>query len=178
MKQAPYIILAAGGTGGHMMPADAVADVLVEAGYKVSLITDQRGEAYDDIMTELDRTILSATSHTSGGLLGKLKSALSILSGVLQVRKQFKADDPTVVVGFGGYPSLPAVLAAKTLSIPYILHEQNAVLGRVNRFMAKGAYRVALSTEHTARVPKGTSTIVTGNPVRRVIACLLYTSDA
>ncbi|MBL4836168.1 MAG: undecaprenyldiphospho-muramoylpentapeptide beta-N-acetylglucosaminyltransferase [Kordiimonadaceae bacterium] len=172
MNAAPHIILAAGGTGGHMMPADAVADVLVEAGYKVSLITDQRGEAYDDIMTDLDRTILSATSHTSGGLVGKLKSALSILRGVFQVRKQFKADAPTVVVGFGGYPSLPAVLAAKMLSIPYILHEQNAVLGRVNRFMAKGAYRIALSADHTARVPEGAQTIVTGNPVRRVIAKL------
>lgn len=169
---APNIILAAGGTGGHMMPAEAVADVLREEGYQVSLITDKRGDSISNVMNDIDKTVLSASSHMSGGLLGKVKAVFSILSSTLQVRKQFSKNQPTVVVGFGGYPSLPAVLAARSLKIPYILHEQNAVLGRVNRLMAKKAYRVALSLDHTERVPEGAQTIVTGNPVRKLISKL------
>ncbi|MEX0299421.1 MAG: glycosyltransferase, partial [Kordiimonas sp.] len=172
MTTAPNIVLAAGGTGGHMMPAEAVADVLKEAGYEVSLVTDKRGEAIGNVMTDIDRMVLGASSHMGGGPIGKLKSVLSILSSVFKVRRQFKKRKPTVVVGFGGYPSLPAVLAARSLSIPYILHEQNAVLGRVNRLMAKNAHTIALSMENTSLVPDGVQTVVTGNPVRKLISKL------
>lgn len=172
MNKAPHIILAAGGTGGHMMPAEAVADVLTEQGYEVSLITDKRGQSISNVMTDIDRMVLDASSHMGGGLIGKIRSAFSIMFSTLKVRRHFAKDKPTVVVGFGGYPSLPAVLAAKSLSIPYILHEQNAVLGRVNRMMAKNAHTVALSMENTSRVPEGTITIVTGNPVRKLISKL------
>lgn len=172
MMEAPYIILAAGGTGGHMMPAEAVADVLQEAGYDVSLITDKRGEAIGNVMTGIDRTVLNAESHMGGGPIGKIKSLLSILGSTLSVRRSFKKRKPTVVVGFGGYPSLPAVLAARSLSIPYILHEQNAVLGRVNRFMAKNAHVIALSMENTSLIPAGVPTVVTGNPIRKLISKL------
>lgn len=178
MMQAPNIVLAAGGTGGHMMPAEAVADVLQEAGYQVSLVTDKRGEAIDNVMTDIDRVVLGASSHMGGGLPGKLRSILSIIGSTFQVRKHFKRQKPSVVIGFGGYPSLPAVLAARSLSIPYILHEQNAVLGRVNRLMAKGAHTVALSMDSTARVPEGVPTVVTGNPVRKLIAKLANTAYA
>ncbi|UTW58019.1 undecaprenyldiphospho-muramoylpentapeptide beta-N-acetylglucosaminyltransferase [Kordiimonas sp. SCSIO 12603] len=170
--RAPKIILAAGGTGGHMMPAEAVADKLTEEGYKVSLITDKRGIALGNIMADLDKTILSASSHMGGGFLGKIKSAISLASSTLKVRKQFKKDIPSIVVGFGGYPSLPAVMAARSLGIPFVLHEQNAVLGRVNRMMSKDAELIALSVENTERVPYGVKTMVTGNPVRRLIAKL------
>ena len=170
--RAPKIILAAGGTGGHMMPAEAVADKLTAEGYKVSLITDKRGMALGNIMTDLDKTILNASSHMGGGILGKVKSAISLALSTWQVRKQFKKDVPSIVVGFGGYPSLPAVMAARSLGVPFVLHEQNAVLGRVNRMMSKDAELIALSVENTERVPYGVKTKVTGNPVRKLIAKL------
>ena len=169
MKAVPYIILAAGGTGGHMMPAEAVADALVSAGCEVSLVTDKRGQSITNVMVDIDRVVLGASSHMQGGIIGKIKALFSIALSTLQVRKAFRERRPSVVMGFGGYPSLPAVIAARSLRIPYMLHEQNAVLGRVNRFMARGAKIVALSVEPTERVPGGTNTILTGNPVRSAI---------
>jgi UDP-N-acetylglucosamine--N-acetylmuramyl-(pentapeptide) pyrophosphoryl-undecaprenol N-acetylglucosamine transferase len=172
MTKTSHIILAAGGTGGHMMPAEAVADILVAEGYDVSLVTDSRGAKIANVMPSIDKTILTATSHMGGGIFGKLRSVFSILTSIWQLRSVFTDNRPTIVVGFGGYPSLPAVLAARLMAIPYMLHEQNAVLGRVNRFAAKGAEIVALSVEDTQRVPVGTKTVYTGNPVRKAIVKL------
>lgn len=172
MTNAPYIVLASGGTGGHMMPAEAVADKLVAAGYDVSLLTDKRGNAIGNVLQDIDRIVLDTSSHMGGGIVKKLQSLFSVARSTLQVRKLFKRKRPTVVVGFGGYPSLPAVLAARSMGIPFLLHEQNAVLGRVNRWMAKRSQLVALSTDPTASVPSDVRTIVTGNPVRSLIANL------
>lgn len=163
------IILAAGGTGGHMMPAEAVADTLINKGYDVTLITDSRGNSIGNVMSDLDRIVLKATSHMAGGVLGKIRSFFNIFRSTLQARSAFRVKPPTVVVGFGGYPSLPAILAARSLGIRYVLHEQNAVLGRVNRFMAKKAAVLALSVAKTKRIPQGVKTNVTGNPVRLLI---------
>ncbi len=170
--RAPKIILAAGGTGGHMMPAEAVADKLVAEGYKVSLVTDKRGMAIGNVMVDLDKTVLDASSHMGGGFVGKIRSAISIAQSTLKVRRQFKKEIPSIVVGFGGYPSLPAVMAARSLGIPFVLHEQNAVLGRVNRTMSKDAELIALSVANTEKIPFGVKTQVTGNPVRTLIAKL------
>lgn len=155
-----------------MMPAEAVAEVLVREGYQVSLVTDTRGDEIRNALQEVDRFVLKTSSHMSGGLVGKVKSLLSIGLSTLKVRGQFRKLRPSVVVGFGGYPSLPAVLAARSMGIPYVLHEQNAVLGRVNRHMAEDARVVALSMQHTLRVPVGAFTEVTGNPVRQLISKL------
>lgn len=172
MSNAPYIILACGGTGGHMMPAEAVADKLVKANYDVTLVTDRRGEAIGNVFQDFDRFVLGASSHMSGGLFGKIKSAFSIVTSTLKVRWLFSKRKPAVVVGFGGYPSMPAILAARMMNVPYILHEQNAVLGRVNRWMASRCVLLALSVENTERVPEGVRTIVSGNPVRTLVASL------
>jgi len=172
LMRAPNIVLAAGGTGEHMMPAEAVADVLVRDGYQVSLVTDTRGDGISNALVDVDRYVLNTASHMGGGLMGKIKSVLSIIKSTLQVRRHFKKTRPTVVVGFGGYPSLPAILAARSLKIPFVLHEQNAVLGRVNRFVAEDARVLALSVRDTAKVPVGAYTEVTGNPVRQLIAKL------
>lgn len=172
MSNAPSIVLACGGTGGHMMPAEAVADKLIKANYKVTLVTDRRGEAIGNVFQDFDRFVLGASSHMSGGLLGKIKSVFSIFSSTIKVRSLFSQKKPAVVVGFGGYPSLPAVLAARMMGIPYVLHEQNAVLGRVNRLMASRCHSLALSVENTERVPAGVKTIVSGNPVRTTMASL------
>lgn len=172
MTSAPYIILAAGGTGGHMMPAEAVADALMVEGCEIGLVTDTRGNTISNVFADVDRVVLNATSLMSGGLLGKFKSIVSIFLSTLKMRRGFGKRRPNAVVGFGGYPSLPVVLAARSMGISYVLHEQNAVLGRVNRFMAKKAALVALSVAKTQLVPEGTKTIVTGNPVRKMIAKL------
>ncbi len=169
MTDAPHIVLASGGTGGHMMPAEAVADKLAAAGYDVTLLTDRRGAAIVNVFQDTNRVVLETSSHMGGGLLQTLKSLFSVMRSTLAVRKSFKQRKPAVVVGFGGYPSLPAVLAARSMGIPYILHEQNAVLGRVNRWMAKQSRLVALSVEHTSLVPDNVTTLVTGNPVRTTI---------
>lgn len=172
MTVTPYIILASGGTGGHMMPAEAVADKLVAAGYDVTLVTDRRGEAIGNVFQDVDRLVLDTSSHMGGGPVQKLKSMISVIFSTLKVRGLFRKKRPTVVVGFGGYPSMPAVLAARSMGIPYMLHEQNAVLGRVNRWMAKHSRLVALSVEKTKGVPADVKTVVTGNPVRTLIANL------
>jgi UDP-N-acetylglucosamine--N-acetylmuramyl-(pentapeptide) pyrophosphoryl-undecaprenol N-acetylglucosamine transferase len=172
MRDPRYIVLAAGGTGGHMMPAEAVADVLTRDGFDVLLVTDTRGDAIRNAMVNANRYVLRTASHMGGGLLGKVRSALSIVGSTFQVWRQFKRRCPAVVVGFGGYPSLPAVLAARSQGVPYVLHEQNAVLGRVNRLMAENARVVALSLEHSERVPTAAYTEVTGNPVRHLISKL------
>lgn len=172
MSGAPYIVLASGGTGGHMMPAEAVADKLIAADYDVTLLTDRRGASIENVFQDTDRVVLETSSHMGGGLLQKLKSLFSVLRSTFVVRSRFKKKKPTVVVGFGGYPSMPAVLAARSMGIPYVLHEQNAVLGRVNRWMAKNSRLVALSVEQTEGVPQGIHTRVVGNPVRSLIANL------
>lgn len=172
MSNAPYIILACGGTGGHMMPAEAVADKLVSAGYDISLLTDTRGAAIGNVFQDVDRLVLKTSSHMGGGLVQKLKSLVSVFFSTLTVRKHFRKKRPTVVVGFGGYPSLPAVLAARSMGVPYMLHEQNAVLGRVNRWMAGKSKKIALSVQQTQQVPDQVPTVVTGNPVRTLIANL------
>ena len=172
MTETHHIVLAAGGTGGHMMPAEAVSDVLTRSGHDVLLITDTRGDAIRNAMVGAKRYVLPPSSHMGGGVLGKIRAVLSIIKSTWQVRKRFKAQRPAVVVGFGGYPSLPVVLAARSQGVPYVLHEQNAVLGRVNRLMAENARVVALSLENSQRVPTAAYTEVTGNPVRHLIAKL------
>ena len=169
MTGTPYIAVAAGGTGGHMMPADAMSHALRETGADVTLITDKRGAAYPGIMEDFDRHVLNIDSHMGGGIWSKMKAFISLGFATLNVRRLFKAKRPDCVVGFGGYPSLPALLAARALRIPYVLHEQNAVLGKVNRWMGKGAAGIALSLPATKRVPTDAATAVTGNPVRRII---------
>jgi UDP-N-acetylglucosamine--N-acetylmuramyl-(pentapeptide) pyrophosphoryl-undecaprenol N-acetylglucosamine transferase len=172
LKNPQYIVLAAGGTGGHMMPAEAVADKLLEAGHEITLVTDRRGKAIGNVFQDTDSLTLDASSHMGGGVVTKLRSLWSVFTSTLQVRRAFQEKRPAIVVGFGGYPSLPVVFAARLMGIPYVLHEQNAVLGRVNRKMAKGAKLVALSLESTEKVPVGAKTRVVGNPVRSSIANL------
>jgi len=172
MTEGPYIALAAGGTGGHMMPAEAVADALLQEGCDVALVTDIRGDNISNVFANIDRTVLRATSHMSGGIMGKVRSIISIAFSTLKMRRVFGKRRPDMIIGFGGYPSLPVILAARSMGIGYVLHEQNAVLGRVNRAMAKSAALVALSVEETQLIPKGTETKVTGNPVRKMIAKL------
>ncbi len=166
-----YIALASGGTGGHIFPARALAEELNMRGYRVVLMTDGRGEKYDELFPNVDIVVVRSGSPSVGGLLGKVKAVLSIAVGIFQSRRALKALKPSVVVGFGGYPSMPPAAAAASLGIPLILHEQNSVLGRVNKLLAGFARAIATSFDNTESPDQETvgKMVYTGNPVRRAI---------
>ncbi|WP_374764353.1 undecaprenyldiphospho-muramoylpentapeptide beta-N-acetylglucosaminyltransferase [Yunchengibacter salinarum] len=165
------VALLAGGTLGHMMPAAALADALRARGVEVSLVTDPRGARFP-VMTDLPRMVLNAHSHMGGGLIGKTRAVWSVFTSLVQVRRAWITTPVDAVVGFGGYPTMPGLLAARTRAIPAMVHEQNAVLGRVNRWMAPKTAGVALGLPDTRRVPLGVPTLATGNPVGGAVARL------
>ncbi len=163
---APHLVIAAGGTGGHMFPAQALAEEMLGRGWRVSLSTDERGALYaggfPDSVTI--RQVSSAT-FARGGIGAKLAAPFRIAFGIVAAGLRFLIDRPTVVAGFGGYPSIPALSAAWILRLPRLIHEQNGVLGRVNRVFAKRVDLVACGTWPTT-LPEGVETVHTGNPVR------------
>ena len=163
---APLLVIAAGGTGGHMFPAQALAEAMLAEGWRVKLSTDDRGARYaggfpDAVQIE---TLKSAT-FARGGAVGKLTAPLKLAAGVASAMFRFLKDRPSVVVGFGGYPSFPAISAAWLLKLPRMIHEQNGVLGRVNQVFAKRVDMVACGTWPT-ELPEGVDGHFTGNPVR------------
>ncbi|MGY9054322.1 MAG: glycosyltransferase, partial [Alphaproteobacteria bacterium] len=155
------IALAAGGTGGHLFPAVALARELVGRGHQVSVLTDPRGAAFD---TGIQVRSVPATRLT-GGLLAKLTGGLQLARGVLASIWHLKRDRIELLVGFGGYPSVAPVLAAKISGVPVILHEQNAVLGRANARLAPYARLIASSFAEVEGLGKHAKAL-TGNPVR------------
>ncbi len=175
MSAPATIVLAAGGTGGHLFPAEALAAALLGRGCAVSVVTDSRGAVMGDKVPGLGVQVIAAR-NTVGGLLAKIKGLASLAVAYVQARRALQRLRPAVVVGFGGYPSLPTVLAAQHLRLPVLLHEQNAVLGRANRALARGANRIALSFAQVERLPAGVSTVLTGNPVRPAFAKLRDTA--
>ncbi len=166
-------MLAAGGTGGHLFPAQALAEELSRRGAIVDLATDTRGDLYgSDFPARRVHTIASATI-TGRSFRAALKTGIMLTRGVSAAFKLMGEARPDVVVGFGGYPSFPPVLAARMRSIPTVLHEQNAILGRANRMLAKRVTAIATSFEKVELVdgPLGAKAVFTGNPVRaKVIA--------
>lgn len=172
------IILAAGGTGGHIFPAEALAEVLRVRGYEPHLITDTRFHTYntaskDGVLGQIPIHTIRA-GNLSGGVLTKLKSVVGIAQGVMQAATLMKRLDPIAVVGFGGYPSFPTMVAAVLKGRTTILHEQNSVLGKVNRLLAKKVKRIATTYASTQQVP-GDATgrvIRSGNPVRGSVQVL------
>ncbi len=166
------IVLAAGGTGGHVFPAEALAQELLAQGHRLALITDKRGTGYTGTLGLVDTHHISAQGIAGQGLLGKLKGVISLGAGVLQARRLLQELSPAAVVGFGGYASAPTVVAATQLEIPTVIHEQNAVLGRANRLLARRVNRVCTSFDLVKPAPEGTTVIRTGMPVRPGIAAL------
>jgi UDP-N-acetylglucosamine--N-acetylmuramyl-(pentapeptide) pyrophosphoryl-undecaprenol N-acetylglucosamine transferase len=171
----PLIILAAGGTGGHVFPAEALARELLGRGLRVALFTDQRGGKFgDDVPVPVYRIRARAIGK---GLFGKLRSLFEMGIGVLQAGYRMRKMQPAAVVGFGGYPSAPTLYAASQLKIPIVLHEQNAVLGKANRVMMGTAKIIATSFPRVAGLKSGSSVklVQTGNPVRAAFAALRAT---
>lgn len=167
------IALAAGGTGGHMFPAEALAQELKRRGREVLLVTDARGARYADNFPADKRFMISAASPSVGGPVAKAVAAFSIAGGLITAMREFKKQKPAAAVGFGGYPSLPAMKAAAFLNTPYGVHEQNGVLGRANRLLVKQAAFTAHAFPVLDKVPAGVeNTVEVGNPVRDAVATL------
>ncbi|WP_103171443.1 UDP-N-acetylglucosamine--N-acetylmuramyl-(pentapeptide) pyrophosphoryl-undecaprenol N-acetylglucosamine transferase [Paracoccus sp. SY] len=166
---APLALIAAGGTGGHMFPAQALAELLLAEGWRVRLSTDDRGARYAGGFPEgVERSIVRSATTARGGLAGKLTAPVKIAAGVLSARAAFRRNRPAVVIGFGGYPTIPAMSAALSMGVPRMIHEQNGVMGRVNRVFAPRVHRVACGTWPTD-LPHAITGVHTGNPVRQAV---------
>ncbi len=163
------IALAAGGTGGHVFPALSLAEALCGRGHHVLVLTDQRGDAFDVADAPWTVAKIRAASPTTGGLAAKLAAMAQLGLGVLDSCRAIKTFQADAIVGFGGYPSVPAVLAGSWLNKPAILHEQNAVLGRANRWLVNRAAVIATSFDVTVGAGGGQPVERTGNPVRAAI---------
>jgi len=170
MTGRPLLVLAAGGTGGHMFPAQALAEHMLRAGWRVKLSTDARGARYTGgFPHSVEIAEVASATFARGASLAKMIAPFRIAWGVVSAVLAFRRPRPAVVVGFGGYPSIPALAAASLLGLPRMIHEQNGVLGRVNQVFAKRVDAIACGTWPTA-LPDGVEGQHTGNPVRAVVA--------
>lgn len=166
-------VLAAGGTGGHMVPAHALAAELKSRGHGVLLITDDRGARFPGLFEGVPVHILPA-GRLGGGPIGWLKALGAVARGRAEAKRLYREHRPDAVVGFGGYPAFPSLLAASAMNIPTVLHEQNAVLGRVNRLLAGEAEAIATAYDRVDRLKSkhADKTVLVGNPVRESVARL------
>ncbi len=169
MTERPLLVIAAGGTGGHMFPAQALAEAMLRRGWRVKLSTDVRGSRYT---SGFPRSVkiqkVASATFARGGVFAKLAVPFRILSGILSTVMQFRRDRPLAVVGFGGYPSIPAIGAAWLMKLPRMIQEQNGILGRVNTQFARWVDTIACGTWPTD-LPVGVEGTHTGNPVRAAV---------
>ena len=172
------ILIAAGGTGGHVFPAQALAAELGRRGREHGFITDRRGADFHTDFQGGEVYQVSAAAVSGRGMGGRIRGLAAIAFGVFQARRLLRRLRPAGVVGFGGYASVPAVLAAAQLGLPAVIHEQNAVLGRANRLLASRVEAVATAFADTAKLSDADRNKAeqTGNPVRAAVAALALTS--
>lgn len=168
-----HYVLAAGGTGGHMVPAHAIAQELMARGHRVALVTDERGTRIPGLFDDVQTHVLPA-GRLTGGVSGWIRGFKAIREGRTMARRLYETFEPSAVVGFGGYPALPALLGAFAERIPTLIHEQNAVLGRVNRFVAGKVDAIATSYPEVRRLsPRHANKVhMVGNPVREAVLAL------
>jgi UDP-N-acetylglucosamine--N-acetylmuramyl-(pentapeptide) pyrophosphoryl-undecaprenol N-acetylglucosamine transferase len=167
-------VVAAGGTGGHLFPAQALAEVLIARGWRVVLASDERVAGLAQDFPAERRIGLSAATFRRGDPIGMARAGLALMRGTLQARAAFREIDPQVVVGFGGYPSAPALVGAVLDRRPTVIHEQNAVMGRANRMLASHVRTVACAFPTLLKAPPRVAAraVVVGNPVRPPIRAL------
>lgn len=166
------VLIAAGGTGGHLFPAEALSHELVERGFEVELATDERARKFaNDFPAKKTHVIQSATLGKKNPI-AVFKMMRVLFAGYTESKKIIAAVKPVAAVGFGGYPTLPPLWAATMLDIPSLLHEQNAVLGRANRMLAGRVDGIAVGFSQVGEKPD-VSIVETGNPVRPMVEAVL-----
>ncbi|MEP3046274.1 MAG: undecaprenyldiphospho-muramoylpentapeptide beta-N-acetylglucosaminyltransferase [Roseibium sp.] len=164
------VLLTAGGTGGHLFPAQALASELNRRGWTVELATDERAGKYVSDFPARNVHIITSATIRGRNPISLAKTAIKLLRGTFQARGIMKTLKPDVVAGFGGYPTFPPMFAARLTITPSILHEANAVMGRANKLLAKGVDAIATSVT-IENLPDGLSdkVVETGNPVRDAV---------
>jgi len=168
---AAQFAICAGGTGGHLFPAQALSAELKRRGHRIVLLTDERGLRFGDTFPCDEIVQIPSSTLSLRSPLKALSGIREIVSGVLKAREALKSSSFCAVAGFGGYPTLPPMVAARILGLPICLHEQNAVMGRANRFLSRFATVLATSFEVTQKAPDKAKLriITTGNPVRQQV---------
>ena len=167
-------VVAAGGTGGHLFPAQALAEALIARGWTIVLASDERVAGLAQDFPAARRIGLSAATYRPGDPIGMLRAGLAVLRGAGQARHAYHELNPSVVVGFGGYPSAPALVGAILDRRPTVIHEQNAVMGRANRMLARHVRAVACAFPTLLKAPGQVAETAyrVGNPVRPPIRAL------
>lgn len=165
------VVLAAGGTGGHLFPAQALAEALVRRGYAIHLMTDERVRDYGRSFPALETHLVPAATISPSKPLLLPAQLLRLYKGYRAARGVLEKLKPIALAGFGGYPSFPPVIAASRLGIPCCIHDQNAVMGRANRVLSRYADAVASSFPSLGRLPEASKSKLryTGNPVRGIV---------
>lgn len=167
------MVLAAGGTGGHIFPAEALAEKMIARGQRVVLVTDTRFAHFTSgALSEIEKQTIHAGT-VAGGFVKKITGLMGLGLGIVQAWHLLGKLQPMCVVGFGGYPSFPTVFAASLRGIPTVIHEQNSVLGRANRILADRVDHIATSFPDTQMLPDNARAVtMTGNPVRASVKAL------
>lgn len=171
MMQAPLIMLAAGGTGGHLFPAEALGVVLMARGYRVRLITDSRATRYGGLFSKDMLDVVPSETFRGRSPIALARTSLALGAGTAMAVALMRRLKPAAVVGFGGYPTLPPLFAARLCGIPTIIHDSNAVMGRANKLLSKRVDAIATSLpgvlDHDASL--ASKTMMTGTPMRPAI---------
>lgn len=175
-RRAP-VLVAAGGTGGHLFPAEALAAALAARGIPVHLVTDRRAERYGGAFSEQSIHVVASATVASRDPIALARTAALLARGYFQARALLARLKPAAVVGFGGYPTVPPVLAGARSGVPSLIHDANAVIGRANRFLAPRVAAIATSFPDVfaQRPDLAAKATLTGNPVRPAVVAVAAT---
>ncbi|OCW58580.1 undecaprenyldiphospho-muramoylpentapeptide beta-N-acetylglucosaminyltransferase [Hoeflea olei] len=166
MEQSKLFLLSAGGTGGHLFPAEALAHELIARGHRVHLVTDSRAERFAGKFPASEIHVVRSATIGSKNPLKVVKSLWTLFQGVREAGALLRRIRPDAVIGFGGYPTIPPLIAASNAGIPSMLHEQNAVMGRANKALASRVKVIAGGFLPEGKGTHAAKTVITGNPVR------------
>jgi UDP-N-acetylglucosamine--N-acetylmuramyl-(pentapeptide) pyrophosphoryl-undecaprenol N-acetylglucosamine transferase len=171
MPEAPLVLLAAGGTGGHLFPAEALGSVLLKRGLRVRLVTDERAVRYSGLFSDRLLDVVPSETVRSKNPLALARTGIMLAAGTVVALNLVRRLKPAAMIGFGGYPTLPPLVAARLMGVPTLIHDSNAVLGRANRFLANRVDAIATSLpgvfdRDPALAAKAT---LTGTPLRPAV---------
>ena len=171
MDNSPLILLAAGGTGGHLFPAEALGVELIKRGLRVRLATDARALRYSGLFTPDNIVVVPSETVRGRNPIALARTAFTLLYGTLVAASAIRRLKPAAVIGFGGYPTLPPLMAAKLLGVPTLIHDANAVLGRANRFLSGRVDAIATSLPGVLDRDPGLAgkTTTVGTPMRPAV---------